>query len=126
VFERIDPRSPTPLYAQIASRIRIAVSSGDLLPAALLPSVRELALQLRINPATVAQAYRELERDGFVEIRRGSGTFVRELAPGRRARERAQQARALIHKLVNDARRLGVTPRELRDAIDAELGVEAT
>ena len=126
MFERIDPRSPTPLYAQIAARIRGAISSGELRSAALLPSVRELASQLRVNPATVAQAYRELEHDGFVEIRRGSGTFVRELAPSRRARERAHQARVLIHKLVSDARRLGVSLGELRDAIDAELGVEAT
>ena len=88
--------------------------------------MRELAAQLRVNPATVVQAYRDLEAEGFVEIRQGAGTFVRELAPGRRARERERQARALVHRLITDARRQGVSPRELRDAIDAELGVEAT
>lgn len=126
MFERIDPRSPTPLYAQIAARIRIAVASGELRPAAALPSVRELAAELRVNPATVVQAYRDLETDGFVEIRHGAGTFVRELAPSRRGRERARQARALVERLMSDARRLGLSPRELRDAIDAEINVEAT
>ena len=125
MFERIDPRSSTPLYAQIAARIRVAVASGELRPAAALPSVRDLAAELRVNPATVVQAYRDLEADGFVEIRHGAGTFVRELAPGRRGRERAREARALVQRLMSDARRLGLSPRELRDAIDAEISVEA-
>ncbi len=126
MFERIDPRSSIPLYAQIAARIRVAVASGELKPAAALPSVRELAAELRVNPATVVQAYRDLEADGFVEIRHGAGTFVRELAPARRARERARQARVIVHQMMTEARRLGVSLRELRDAIDAEIGVEAT
>lgn len=123
MFERIDPRSPTPLYAQIAARLRVAIATGELRPAAALPSVRELAAELRINPATVIQAYRDLETAGFVEIRQGAGTFVRELAPGRRSRERARQAQVLVRRLITDARRAGVSPRELRDAIDAEIGV---
>lgn len=123
MFERIDPRSPTPLYAQIAARLRVAIATGELRPAAALPSVRELAAELRINPATVIQAYRDLETDGFIEIRQGAGTFVRELAPGRRSRERARQAKALVRRLITDARRAGVSLRELRDAIDAEIGV---
>ena len=126
MFERIDSRSPTPLYEQIAASVRVAIASGELRPAAALPSVRELAAELRVNPATVVQAYRDLEADGFVEIRQGTGTFVRELAPARRARERARHARSLVHQMMSDARRLGVSLRELRDAIDAELGVEAT
>lgn len=123
MFERIDPRSPTPLYAQIAARLRVAIATGELRPAAALPSVRELAAELRINPATVIQAYRDLETAGFVEIRQGAGTFVRELAPGRRSRERARQAKALVRRLITDARRAGVSLPELRDAIDAEIGV---
>ena len=126
MFERIDPRSSTPLYAQIAAQIRSAVASGELRPAAALPSVRELAGDLRVNPATVVQAYRELEAEGFVEIRHGAGTFVRELAPARRSRERARQARAIVQRLLTEARRHGVSLHELRDAIDAEIGVEAT
>ena len=65
LFDDIDPRSPTPLYAQIAARVRIAVAAGDLLPGDPLPSVRVLSRDLRVNPATVSQAYRDLAADGF-------------------------------------------------------------
>jgi len=70
VFRQIDPRSPVPLYAQIADRLRIAVATGELAMGAALPSVRQLASQLRVNPATVVQAYRQLEEVGVVESRR--------------------------------------------------------
>ncbi|HEY3279966.1 MAG TPA: GntR family transcriptional regulator [Gemmatimonadales bacterium] len=123
LFERIDPRSPTPLYAQIAARVSVAIAAGELQPGEALPSVRHLATQLRVNPATVVQAYRDLEADGFVEIRHGAGTFVRELGPGRRARERARQATALVRALLADARRLGVPLAELQEAIQEEIGV---
>jgi len=123
VFERIDPRSSIPLYAQIAARIRVAVASGELKPTAALPSVRELAAELRVNPATVVQAYRDLETDGFVEMRQGAGTFVREVAPAGRARERARQAAALVHEMLAQAGRLGVSRQELQAAIAEEIGV---
>jgi len=126
MFEHIDPRSSTPLYAQIAARFRVAIAAGELRTGALLPSVRELAARLRVNPATIAQAYRELEAEGFVEIRHGAGTYVRELAPGRRARERARQAKALVERVLADARRMGVTLEELREAIDGALGAKTT
>ena len=58
MFERIDPRSSTPIYAQIAARVRVAVASGELSAGDDMPSVRALATQLRVNPATVVQAYR--------------------------------------------------------------------
>jgi GntR family transcriptional regulator len=124
VFDRIDARSPVPLYSQIADRLRVAIAAGELRPAAALPSVRELATRLRVNPATVVQAYRDLEADGFVEIRHGAGTFVRELAPGRRTRERARQATLLVRQLLADARRGGVSLAELQAAIEEELGVK--
>ncbi|HEV8379995.1 MAG TPA: GntR family transcriptional regulator [Gemmatimonadales bacterium] len=126
MFHGIDARSPVPLYAQIAERVRLAIATGALGSADALPSVRQLASELRVNPATVIQAYRELEAQGFVEIRHGAGTFVRELAPGRRARERSHQAAALVRKLLADARRSGVSLPELHRALEAELGVKTT
>jgi len=123
MFHGIDARSPVPLYAQIADRLRLAIATGALGTADALPSVRQLATELRVNPATVVQAYRDLEAQGFVEIRHGAGTFVRELAPGRRARERSHQATALVRKLLADARRMGVSLSEVQKAIDDEVGV---
>jgi GntR family transcriptional regulator len=126
IFLGIDARSATPLYAQIAERLRLGIATGTFGTAEALPSVRQLATELRVNPATIVQAYRDLEEQGFVEIRHGAGTFVRELAPGRRARERAQQATALVRKLLADARRLGVSLAEVQRAIEDELGVRAS
>ncbi|HTR21396.1 MAG TPA: GntR family transcriptional regulator [Gemmatimonadales bacterium] len=123
MFEQIDPRSPTPLYAQIAARLRVAVAAGELRPGVALPSVRQLAAQLRVNPATVVQAYRELEQDGFVEMRQGAGTFVRDLQADTRASERAKQAAALVRRLVAEASRLGLSTDELLVAIAKELEV---
>ena len=123
MFHDIDSRSPVPLYAQIAERVRLAIATGALGTADALPSVRQLATELRVNPATVVQAYRDLEAQGFVEIRHGAGTFVRELAPGRRARERSHQATALVRKLLADARRMGVSLSEVQKAIEDEVGV---
>jgi len=125
VFEHLNPRSPIPLYEQIANRVRLAVASGELRPAAALPSVRQLATELRVNPATVVQAYRDLEGEGFVEMRQGAGTFVREVAPQARARERARQAAALVRELLAHAARLGVSRQELQAAVAEEIGVGA-
>jgi GntR family transcriptional regulator len=122
VFEHLDPRSPTPLYAQIANRIRVAIAAGELRPATPLPSVRQLAAQVRVNPATVVQAYRDLEADGFVEMRQGAGTFVREVAPDLRARERAQQARTLVREMLARAGHVGVSLQDLQAAIAEEMG----
>jgi GntR family transcriptional regulator len=124
VFEHIDPRSPTPLYAQIAARLRLAVAAGELRPGETLPSVRQLAARLRVNPATVVQAYRDLEGEGFVDMKQGAGTFVREVASDRRAVERTKQAVRLVRQMLQEAGQLGVTTPELTDAIRQELGVK--
>jgi GntR family transcriptional regulator len=121
VFEQIDPRSATPLYAQIAGRLRVAVAAGELRPGEPLPSVRQLASKLRVNPATVVQAYRDLETEGFVEMRQGTGTFVKEVVPERKATERSKQASDLVRQMIAEAGRLGLTARELQLAIEQEL-----
>jgi GntR family transcriptional regulator len=126
VFNHIDPRSPNPIYAQIAARVRIAVAAGDLATGDSLPSVRSLAATLRVNPATVVQAYRELEREGVVEMRQGSGTFVTHLSPEARGHTREQEARRLVRELLEQAARLSICPGDLRRAIDSELGAHRT
>lgn len=122
MFEDIDPRSPTPLYEQIASRIRVAVASGEVEQGDSLPSVRQLAAQLRVNPATVVQAYRDLAGEGFVVMRHGAGTFVGEVPAERREAERREQARGLVKDLLDRAARMGIGTEELREALREELG----
>jgi GntR family transcriptional regulator len=125
MFEEIDPRSPTPLYEQIAARVRLAVASADLVSGDALPSVRQLARTLRVNPATVVQAYRELESDGFVEMRHGAGTFVRDVSVSRKDDERQVGATEIVRGALQEAARMGIPAVELYRALRAELGVES-
>ena len=124
MFDRVDPRSPTPLYAQIATRLRVAIAAGELRPGASLPSVRHLAAELRINPATVVQAYRELESEGLVATRHGAGSFVLDVTSERRDTERTTEARRLVREMLADAIRHGISTDELRAAVDHELNGE--
>ena len=121
MFSDLDPKSAVPLYEQIAVRLKAAVATGELRPTDALPSVRQLAGRLRINPAIVVQAYRSLESDGFVEIRQGADTYVRTMEGEARARERQVQARRLIRQLLADSARLGLSRQELKDAMKHQL-----
>ena len=72
----VDPRHPTPVYVQLEHGLRAAIATGRLVPGDQLPTVRQMAVDLRLNANTVARVYLELERTGLVETRRGVGTFV--------------------------------------------------
>jgi GntR family transcriptional regulator len=114
----VDVSSAVPLYAQIVGQVRAGVASGLLKSGDPLPSVRQLASELRINPNTVVQAYRELEREGFTVAQRGQGTFVAELPEDRRHDERARVARELVERLLAEAGRVGLQRSEVRAALD--------
>jgi len=120
MFTDIDPRSPTPIYAQIADRLRLAVASGELKAGTSLPSVRALAARLRVNPATVVQAYRELERDSMVEMRQGAGTFVADVGAETKAHERTAAIKRFVRQMLTEASRLGISPADLRAALGRE------
>ena len=110
-----------PIYAQIVGQVRAAVAAGELAEGDPLPSVRQLAGELRVTPNTVAQAYRELEREGITYVQRGQGTFVAAMETGRREAERADLARTLIDRMLEDAFRLGLSPAEVRETLDRSL-----
>ena len=117
----LDPRDERPLYLQIVDQVRRAIVVGTLRAEDPLPSVRQLAARLRINPATVVQAYRALEADGFVEMRQGAGTFVHDVAPSRRTQERKAAARRLVRELLAEGGRLGISPQEFFNVLRDEL-----
>jgi GntR family transcriptional regulator len=73
---RIDSKSGVPLYRQIIEQVKFAIARGDLQPGSQLPTVRQLAVDLSINPNTVIRAYKEMEIEGLLETHQGSGTFV--------------------------------------------------
>lgn len=110
----LDPRDATPLYAQLERALRAAVAAGRLRAGDQLPTVRQLAVDLRINANTVARVYADLERNGVLETRRGVGSFVKASAADARPRhEHERRLRALVTRLLADAAAAGFTPKEL-------------
>jgi GntR family transcriptional regulator len=117
----VDPRSPTPIYAQLDHAIRAAIATGELAANAQLPTVRQLAVDLAVNANTVARVYAQLERDGILETRRGVGTFVRDAPTPHAARaHRERELKTLIKRFVGDAALLGFTLPELIDQLRNE------
>lgn len=112
----IDPNDARPIYVQIMDEIKRAVVVGTIQAHEALPSVRQLAADLRVNPNTVQQAYRELERSGRVYVRRGQGTFVEEDG-GTRAGERRELAGMVATRALREAYRNGLSAEELVAAI---------
>ena len=111
----IDPSDQRPIYAQIVDEVRRAFVLRTLAPGDPLPSVRQLASELRINPNTVSQAYQELEREGLVEVRRGQGTFATKDAA--LVRHRQTLAREVAARALRDAHSNGLDADELVSAI---------
>ena len=115
----IDARDKTPIYAQLERALRAAIASGRLQVGDQLPTVRQLAVDLRVNANTVARVYSELERAGVLETRRGVGSFVS--APperARTAREHDCRLKAFATRVLADAAEAGFT---IADVIE-ELG----
>ncbi len=111
-----------PLYVQIMDAVRRGLVRGTLRPEDALPSVRDLASDLRVNPRTVSQAYAELERDGVVLVRHGKGTFVApEVRPDQR--ERPRLAKQVARRALADASRNGLVLEEVLEAL-REIGEE--
>jgi GntR family transcriptional regulator len=115
---RIDADDPRPIYVQIMDEIRRAIVVGVLRADEALPSVRQLSGELHVNPNTVVQAYRELERDGVVYVRRGQGTFVANSTTP--VTERHRLLRELAARVLREAYRSGVTADELMQAMRAQ------
>src|SRR5947209_17876902 len=109
----IDPKDPTPLYAQLDRAIRSAIGSGRLRAGDRLPTVRQLAVDLRVNANTVARVFGELERAGVVETRRGVGTFIRALpVDALSAGDRQRRLAELADRYLSEAAALGVSADE--------------
>jgi len=119
---RIDPDSTVPIYLQIVHAIKHQVATGRLKPGTQLPTVRELATSLRINPNTVARAYDQLDSDNVITTQQGRGTYVRERPDeAHLSRVRQEQLKAVIDGMIGQALSTGYTPDEIREAFDAQL-----
>ena len=110
----IDFRSGIPIYIQVVERIKEMLAAGKLKPGDQLPTVRALALELRVNFNTVARAYRILDESGVISTQQGRGTYILEMSPPEMIENIRQEAlEALTQRYLADAARLGVSPEEL-------------
>jgi GntR family transcriptional regulator len=118
---RLDSSSGVPLYQQVVDQVKRSVAAGTLRPGDRLPTVRELASELVVNPNTIARAYQDLERESVVETRRGLGTFVCE--PGTRLslEERRRLVAAQLDRALVEAIHLNVTPEEVKQILEERI-----
>ena len=121
MFFNIDPSNGLPIYEQVVRQVVYAIAGEALRIGELVPSVRELARQLAINPNTVARAYRHLQDDGVLESVRGTGLAVANGAMDRCRETRVRLIRERLQQVLVEARQSRLEPGELRGLIESEL-----
>ena len=117
----INPYTGIPLYIQIAEQIKKAVFAGVLQEGEQLPTVRQLALELLINPNTVVRAFQELEREGMITTRRGSGTFIAPVAKKLKKTQKEEGIKRKIQELLAEARFMRIEKDALKEIFLQEL-----
>jgi len=118
----VDPHSGVPLYLQLIDQVKRGVVLGTLAPGEQLPTVKALAVDLTVNPNTVARAYRELERDRVIETSPGRGSFVRSGGTPLEAKRAVEDVAAgVIAEAVRESRALGLDRQELRALFERAL-----
>ena len=114
----ISNSSNDPIYLQIVNQIKAMIMSGELTPGEALPSMRNLAMQMRISLITTKRAYEELERDGFIETYTGKGSFVKAQNAEFLKEENLRQIEALLSEAVDKAKMNVIDKKELNDILD--------
>jgi GntR family transcriptional regulator len=117
----LNSNSGVPLYLQLQQQIQQRILSGQFPDGAALPSVRELSAELHINPLTVVKVYQNLERAGFVETRRGVGTFVSHQSPALKLDARRRQIGPALEQLVVEALHLGLSEKEIQALVSEKF-----
>jgi GntR family transcriptional regulator len=118
---RPNPSSGVPIYLQLMEQVKHAIETGALHPGDQLPGIRPLAEELVINPNTVAKAYRELDHQGVIELRHGSGAFVAKNARAGRLADALRDAQTLVAATVKRLHARGLSEEEIRRLVEAEL-----
>src|ERR1700685_3164116 len=119
---QLDLHSGVPVYRQVIDQVRGGVASGALTPGDQLPTVRQLAVDLEINPNTVVRAYRELEFGGLIETHQGTGTFISAQKMKRADAERERQLAQIVADCVSRAGAAGFTVDELIEELRGLAG----
>ena len=113
---KVEPSEPRPIWSQVEDGMRRLLAAGTIVPGDSVPSVRDLATELRINPATVSRAYQRLVAAGLLEVRRGDGTYVSETPPVVR---KSEQTRLLRQAAVTFASAAITHGADRQGALDA-------
>jgi GntR family transcriptional regulator len=121
MFFKLTPTTGQPLYLQLMQQIRHATETGALQDGDQLPGIRTLAEELVVSPNTVAKAFSELEHDGLLELRQGSGAFVCVKRRTRSLADHVQVARRQLRDLIERLRDDGLSNEEIQRAFEAEL-----
>jgi len=121
MFFHVDPTDGLAIYDQVVRQVKFSVARGAIRPGNLVPSVRELARELAINPNTVARAYQQLQTDGVLQTVRGMGLEVALGAVKHCRQQRQQLIQARLRQTLAEAKRSGLDDEELRGLIDKEL-----
>ncbi|MEZ5405989.1 MAG: GntR family transcriptional regulator [Verrucomicrobiia bacterium] len=121
MFFALNHNTGLPIYRQIFNQFRQRILAGELSVDQQLPSVRELSETLKVTPITVAKAYQILENEGFVETRRGLGTFVNTSPAKHSISAKKKLLSPSVEQLVTEARALGLNSRELQEWIHQEF-----
>jgi GntR family transcriptional regulator len=121
VLLHVNPSSGVPIYLQIETQVKNAISAGALKPGQPLPSVRKLAAELGINPNTVARAYQELERDNAIVAVPGGGTYVAEQLPRLLKAERLRRIQPYVRQVAVEGIQLGLTDDDILKVLQEEL-----
>ncbi|MEC3654292.1 GntR family transcriptional regulator [Bacillus siamensis] len=109
-------QSSKPIYLQIADRVYYRLIRNELSPGDKLPSVREMAVQMKVNPNTIQRTYSEMERLGIVETRRGQGTFIAE-RPDLKEELKDRLTKDIFKRFIQEMAELGLSPEEMLDGI---------
>ena len=118
---KINTESGVPIYLQIMRQIKLLVVYGSLKPGDQLPSVRDLAIELRINPNTVAKIYRELQHEKIIESKRGEGNYISENVLEPLSKEKHKIIRESLKSFLGQARSFGYTDKEIREIFSEVL-----
>jgi GntR family transcriptional regulator len=121
MFFKLNPTTGQPLYLQLMQQIRHAAETGALQDGEQLPGIRTLAEELVVSPNTVAKAYSELEHEGILELRQGSGAFLTLKRRTRSLTDHVQVARRRLRELIEQLRERGLMDEEIRRAFEVEL-----
>jgi GntR family transcriptional regulator len=119
---RLSLESGVPVYRQIGDQVRVGIAAGLLSPGEQLPTVRQLAVDLAVNPNTVARAYRELELSGLLDTHQGTGSFISAQKVKRPDAERDRQLTQIVDDCVARAGALGFTVDEITESLRKRIG----